>query len=123
MITALAVALGGGTGAALRFLVDRAVTPRQTRPFPLATVLVNITGSFVLGLVSGLALLLGPVWTAALGTGLCGGFTTFSTSMVDAVRLARERRPGAVLVAVVGTLLWSLLAAALGVVLGTQLVS
>ncbi|RKQ36766.1 fluoride efflux transporter FluC [Kocuria tytonis] len=120
MIAALAVALGGAVGAALRLLTDRVVSSRQERPFPLATVLVNVTGSFVLGLVSGLSLLLGPVWTVALGTGLCGGFTTFSTAMVDAVRLARNRRAGAVVAAVLGTVLWSLLAAAAGTTLGAH---
>ncbi|MCC5674975.1 CrcB family protein [Kocuria rhizophila] len=120
MIAALAMALGGGLGAALRLLTDRLVTSRQRRPFPLATVLVNVLGSFVLGLVSGLSLLLGPLWTAALGAGLCGGYTTFSTSMVDAVRLLRERRGGAALAAVLGTLLWSLLAAATGTTLGAH---
>ena len=120
MIAALAVALGGGLGAALRLLTDRLVTSRQRRPFPLATVLVNVLGSFVLGLVSGLSLLLGPLWTAALGVGLCGGYTTFSTAMVDAVRLMRDRRGGAALAAVLGTLLWSLLAAAVGTTLGAH---
>lgn len=120
MIAALAVALGGGLGATLRLLTDRLVTSRQRRPFPLATVLVNVLGSFVLGLVSGLSLLLGPLWTAALGAGLCGGYTTFSTAMVDAVRLLRERRGGAALAAVLGTLLWSLLAAAAGTTLGAH---
>ncbi|MDO4918863.1 fluoride efflux transporter CrcB [Kocuria sp.] len=120
MIAALAVALGGAIGAVLRFLTDRAVSSRQRRPFPLATALINVTGSFVLGLVSGLAIVLGPVWTVALGTGLCGGFTTFSTAMVDAVRLIRGKRGAAALAVVLGTLLWSLLAAAAGTTLGVH---
>lgn len=120
MIAALAVAVGGAVGAALRHLTDRAVSARQERPFPLGTVLVNVLGSFVLGVVSGLGMVLGPEWTVALGTGLCGGFTTFSTAMVDAVRLARERRGAAALAVVLGTLLWALLAVAAGMTLGAR---
>ena len=120
MIAALAVALGGAVGAVLRFLVDRGITARWAPTFPAATLLINVTGSFVLGVVTGLSAVLGPVWTLALGTGLCGGYTTFSTAMVDAVRLARSQRAGTAVVSVLGTVLWSLLAVAAGLTLGTH---
>ncbi|WP_270254991.1 fluoride efflux transporter CrcB [Kocuria marina] len=120
MIAALAVALGGAVGAVLRFLVDRGITVRWAPTFPAATLLINVTGSFVLGVVTGLSAVLGPVWTLALGTGLCGGYTTFSTATVDAVRLAREQRAGTAVVSVLGTVLWSLLAVAAGLTLGTH---
>ena len=120
MIAAPAVALGGAVGAVLRFLVDRGITARWALTFPAATLLINVTGSFVLGVVTGLSAVLGPVWTLALGTGLCGGYTTFSTAMVDAVRLAREQRAGAAVVSVLGTVLWSLLAVAAGLTLGSH---
>ena len=114
------MAVGGGLGAALRFLVDRFVTSHRRGSLPLGTVLVNVVGSFGLGVVSGLGILLGPEWTLALGTGLFGGFTTFSTAMVDAVRLAREHRGGAAAAVVLGTLLWSLLAVAAGMTLAAN---
>ena len=120
MIAAPAVALGGAVGAVLRFLVDRGITARWAPTFPAAILLINVTGSFVLGVVTGLSAVLGPVWTLALGTGLCGGYTTFSTAMVDAVRLAREQRAGAAVVSVLGTVLWSLLAVAAGLTLGSH---
>lgn len=120
MIAVPAVALGGAVGAVLRFLVDRGITARWALTFPAATLLINVTGSFVLGVVTGLSAVLGPVWTLALGTGLCGGYTTFSTAMVDAVRLAREQRAGAAVVSVLGTVLWSLLAVAAGLTLGSH---
>lgn len=120
MIAAFAVAVGGGLGAALRFVVDRFVTSHRRGSLPLGTVLVNVVGSFGLGVVSGLGILLGPEWTLALGTGLFGGFTTFSTAMVDAVRLAREHRGAAAAAVVLGTLLWSLLAVAAGMTLAAN---
>ncbi|MCT1880673.1 fluoride efflux transporter CrcB, partial [Kocuria rhizophila] len=120
MIAALAVAVGGGLGAALRFVVDRFVTSHRRGSLPLGTVLVNVVGSFGLGVVSGLGILLGPEWILALGTGLFGGFTTFSTAMLDAVRLAREHRGAAAAAVVLGTLLWSLLAVAAGMTLAAN---
>ena len=123
MIAALAVAVGGGLGAALRFVVDRFVTSHRRGSLPLGTVLVNVVGSFGLGVVSGLGILLGPEWILALGTGLFGGFTTFSTAMLDAVRLAREHRGAAAAAVVLGTLLWSLLAVAAGMTLAANWVS
>lgn len=120
MIAAFAVAVGGGLGAALRFVVDRFVTSHRRGSLPLGTVLVNVVGSFGLGVVSGLGILLGPEWILALGTGLFGGFTTFSTAMLDAVRLAREHRGAAAAAVVLGTLLWSLLAVAAGMTLAAN---
>ncbi|MEG9226398.1 fluoride efflux transporter FluC [Aeromicrobium sp. Sec7.5] len=77
---ALAVAVAGGAGAALRHLVDQLV-PRRDR-FPWALLLVNATGSFCLGLlVSSTA---DQSWHAAVGTGLLGGYTTFSSASLDA---------------------------------------
>ena len=66
MIAAFAVAVGGGLGAALRFVVDRFVTSHRRGSLPLGTVLVNVVGSFGLGVVSGLGILLGPEWTLSL---------------------------------------------------------
>ncbi|MEE6280418.1 fluoride efflux transporter FluC [Georgenia sunbinii] len=107
---AVLVAVGGGVGAVLRFLVDGLVT--RCGRGRLGVPVVNVTGSFVLGLVVG--------WFGAgelgavLGTGLLGGYTTFSAASLDAVRLVRdERRPAAVGHAV-GMLVLGLGAAALG---------
>ena len=117
MIAVPAVALGGAVGAVLRFLLDRGITARWAPTFPAATLLINVTGSFVLGVVTGLSAVLGPVWTLALGTGLCGGYTTFSTASYDTVRLVRERRFGTAVVYGVGTMLVTVAAAALGLCL------
>ena len=74
-MTVLLVALGAGAGAATRALVDRALPGRR------ATLLVNVAGSLVLGLVAGAA----SSTYALVGVGLCGGFTTFSTYALEVV--------------------------------------
>lgn len=87
-MTALLVALAGGIGAACRFVLDGFV-PRP-HGFPWGTALVNVIGSFALGLLVGSAA--GPSWVTIAGTGLLGGFTTFSTASVELLRLIEARR-------------------------------
>lgn len=82
------VSFAGGGGAAARFAVDVLVRARVCSHFPLATVLVNFTGSFALGLLAGAATSAHGTTLTVLGTGLLGGFTTFSTYAVETVRLA-----------------------------------
>jgi CrcB protein len=78
---ALAVSLAAGLGAVLRFVLDRAVQARIRSEFPYGTLVVNLSGSFVLGLTTGLAAHHGLSTAAAvvLGAGLAGGYTTLST--------------------------------------------
>ena len=114
-------ALGGGLGAAVRYAVDEWVTARWRRDFPLGIFLVNVTGSLVLGLVTGFVGSGGAGaagWTALVGTGVLGGYTTFSTASVDAVRLARAGRGGTALAYAVGTMLATVCAALAGLWLG-----
>lgn len=88
--TAIGIALAGGTGAAVRHLVDASIPERARAGFPWGIMLVNLTGSFALGLLVGLALD-HPV-SAILATGFLGGYTTFSTASLDSVRLLAKRR-------------------------------
>ncbi|WOP17239.1 CrcB family protein [Raineyella sp. LH-20] len=83
------VCLAGGVGAALRFVVDGWVRSAVPTQYPLGTVVINVSGSFVLGVVTGLAAVgvLPAVWGSVLGAGLMGGYTTFSTASVETVRL------------------------------------
>jgi CrcB protein len=83
------VALGAAIGAPLRYLIDRAVQARHDSVFPFGTFAVNITGSFILGLlVRGATTHTVPGGvTALLGTGLCGALTTYSTFGFETVRL------------------------------------
>lgn len=78
----LVVLFGGGLGAALRFLVATYITRRYGGLFPLGTVVINITGSFLIGILMTFFLSrpeVNPAWRLFLVTGILGGFTTFSS--------------------------------------------
>src|SRR3954454_3231503 len=84
--------VAAAVGAPARYLLDGFVQDRTSRAFPLGTFTVNVVGSFLLGLLAGLAThhhLAGNAKTV-LGTGFCGAFTTFSTFTYETVRLAEE---------------------------------
>ena len=81
----LAAACFGAAGAIARFRVDSLVSARLPGDFPLGTLVVNLSGSFGLGVLVGLAA--SHRIAFVLGTGFAGGYTTFSTWMVESVRL------------------------------------
>ncbi|MBI5028025.1 MAG: CrcB family protein [Actinobacteria bacterium] len=117
----LLVALAGGLGAVTRFVVDAEVGRRASLRLPVGTALINITGSFLLGFVTGWwSFHTGdPAVRAILGTGFLGGYTTFSTACVEASRLARAGRGWSVLVHAAGMLVLGVALAALGFWLGS----
>lgn len=120
-MSALLVALAGGLGAVVRFLVDAAVTRQvRTSALPLGTLVVNTTGSLLLGLLTGWWAAHGgdPALRAILGTGFLGGYTTFSTASVEAARLARGDGAWPALLHATGMLVAGVLAAAAGFWLG-----
>ncbi|MBW4721724.1 fluoride efflux transporter CrcB [Saccharothrix obliqua] len=82
-MTALLVFVGAGLGAVARYLTDRVVRARHRSIMPWGTFAVNVVGSFLLGCVAGSA----PVAEALVGTGFCGGLTTYSTFSLETVRL------------------------------------
>ena len=116
----LAVSLAGGLGAALRLFLDGVVRARVKTTLPLGTLLINVLGSLLLGVITGLtlALWLPEAWHLVLGGGLMGGFTTFSTASVETVRLAQDRRSLAALVNGLGMLVLAVSCAFLGLWLG-----
>lgn len=115
-MTALLVGLCGGLGAIARFLVDTGVRRTWPTVFPVATVLINVTGSFALGAVTAaVSQQAAPdVVRLAAGVGFCGGYTTFSTAMVETVGLARGRRPVPAVLNLLATVVVTVAAAALG---------
>lgn len=117
----VALALAGGIGAGARFVLDGFLRSRVTSPYPVGTLVINISGSFLLGLVTGLALstTLPPEAQLIVGAGFLGGYTTFSTASVEAVRLVSARRYGVALVTSVGMLVTAVLASAAGLALGS----
>lgn len=112
----LAIAAAGGVGAVCRFVLDGLLTSLSEADFPWPTVLINITGSLLLGLITGFAVsgLLPEAWRLVLGTGFLGGYTTFSTASVDTVRLLQQQRWAAGIVHGLGTLVIAVGAAGLG---------
>ena len=86
------MALAGGVGAVLRFLVDGAIGRRLGKSFPFGTLAVNISGAVLLGLLSGLAL--NRYAALVAGTAFVGSYTTFSTWMLETQRLSEERQVG-----------------------------
>lgn len=84
----LAVALGGGIGAALRYGLSLLPISRE---FPMATLLTNFLGAFLIGLIAAQAGRLSTRSVLLLKTGICGGFTTFSTFSLETVMLLPAR--------------------------------
>ncbi|TNC46142.1 CrcB family protein [Mumia zhuanghuii] len=99
------ICLCGGLGAACRFVLDTAVRRRWSTRMPWGTILVNVSGSLLIGALAaayaGDALGARPYLVA--GVGFCGGYTTFSTAMVETVRLAQDGDFRRAVVNVVGT--------------------
>ncbi|MCC2307571.1 fluoride efflux transporter CrcB [Cellulomonas chengniuliangii] len=102
----LLVVLAGGVGACVRYVVDALIRSRVTSSFPWPTAVINLTGSFVLGLLAGLVAddIASPAVSAAVGTGFLGGYTTFSTASYETVQLIRKKKYGVALAYGVGIL-------------------
>ncbi len=113
------VVLIGGAGSVLRFLVDGMVSARTGRAFPYGTLVVNISGAVVLGLLTGLALS-GDVALLA-GTAAVGSYTTFSTWMLESQRLTEERQLRSAFLNIAVSLVLGVAAAAIGQAIGVAI--
>ncbi|KQO97761.1 fluoride efflux transporter FluC [Leifsonia sp. Leaf264] len=119
----LAVFIGGIVGTGLRLSIDAAL-PHSTAQFPWSTLIINVTGALVLGL------LVGALWKrpglphwvrAGLGAGVLGSFTTFSAVMVSVVGMSAADAVGAASVYLVASLVLGLAAAFAGLRVGSTL--
>ncbi len=115
-LAALLICVAGGIGAALRLILDGLIKARIRSGYPVGTTVINVTGSFLLGLLTGLAMsqAMPQQWQLVAGTGLLGGYTTFSTASFETVRLIEDRRYVAAACNGLGMLIAGTAAAALG---------
>jgi CrcB protein len=119
VILAITVGLAGGIGAVLRYLSDGAISDRVSGPFPCGTVTINVVGSLILGFLTGMVWYHGLAghWKLILGTGFCGGFTTWSTASWETVRLIEARLLRHALIYALGGMAAALAAAVAGMAL------
>ena len=117
--TYLLVGLAGSAGALARYGVDQAVGARVGRRFPWGILVVNLSGTFLLGLLVGAALSTDALRLA--GAALLGAYTTFSTWMLDLHRLGWDGRRRSVLLDLVAPLVLGLAVAFLGRAIGRAL--
>lgn len=115
------VGLAGSVGALARFVVDGVIRSVMPGTVPVGTIVINITGSLVLGVLTGLVVFHAAPSTVTLvaGTGFCGGYTTFSTASFETVRLLQQGQLRAAGLNGAVTLLGALAAAAGGLALAS----
>ena len=115
----ISVVLIGGAGSVLRFYVDGLVGSAFRVGFPYGTLVVNLSGAVVLGLITGLAV----AGDAALlaGTAAVGSYTTFSTWILETQRLTEERQHRKALLNIVVSLVLGVTAAYVGRLIGAHL--
>ena len=92
MLLALVVGVAASVGAVCRYLLDQVVQHQHDQSFPWGTFMINVSGSFLLGLVTGWAAHAGLPRTTAtvLGVGLLGGYTTWSTYLWESFALGHD---------------------------------
>ena len=114
---ALLVATAGGAGALLRALLIHHLGLRRSDPLPVGTLVVNASGSLLLGVLTGLSLYhgLGPHVLAVIGIGLCGGYTTWSTASWETIHLLHTGHRTDAIVYTLSSLALCLVAATAGI--------
>lgn len=118
------VAAGSALGGAARLLLGAAIQQRAGAGFPLGTLVINITGSFLLGFLLRYALATPAVsveMRAFLTTGLCGGYTTFSTFSYESMALIEDGQYQRALLYIVLSVVLSLVGTYLGIIAAREL--
>lgn len=117
----ICVAVAGGLGCASRFFLDGVIRFRTRGTMPWGTIVLNLTGSLLLGLITGFtsSQLLPEAVHLIVGAGFLGGYTTFSTASFETIRLLQERRWVAGTANGLGVLVGATALAALGFWLGS----
>lgn len=121
----LAVAVGGAVGSVLRYAVGFTFLQRFGPGFPWGTLVINVSGSFVIGVVAEMsttrALGISPMLRLLLMTGVLGGYTTFSTFSLDTTTLFGERAQALAIGYALGSVALGILAAYAGIILARAL--
>lgn len=115
-----AVGVAGACGALARYLLGRFIAERADSAFPWGTFAINISGAFLIGLIFALAgqKVLAAWLQVLLATGFLGGYTTFSTMSWEGLQLARGGSTRQSVLYLGGSVMFGLLATALGIGLG-----
>ncbi len=128
LMTALMVLLGGALGAPARMMLDRRITAALSgkdlavwiKDFPFGTYFINMSGSFLLGFLTGISVKghMPALLLAFLGLGFCGAYTTFSTWSFESVVLFKKRLYKAGFLNIFLSLILGLILAGVGIALG-----
>lgn len=124
MLNLVAIAGGGAIGALMRFWISNSVYAISGRDFPYGTLVVNVLGSFFMGLLFVLLserFNLDPAWRAALLIGLLGAFTTFSTFSIETLNLLLAGEAVRALMNILLSVVVCIFATWLGLLIGRQI--
>lgn len=117
--TILIVGTGGFIGSVMRYLLQVFIENKLLSTFPLATLIANITGSFIIGVVFALAekSMMNSDWRIFMSVGICGGFTTFSAFAFNNFNMIKEHTWNQLFLNIGGTMILGILAVYLGIIL------
>lgn len=122
----LLVGAGGCIGSMARYITVISLDKKLNSFFPFGTITVNLIGSFLLGVLFTMLLkkagLNSPEWRLFLGTGFCGGFTTFSAFAAENISLFEQKLPGTALLYISVSVIGGLLAVWLGMTVARSLI-
>jgi CrcB protein len=120
----LAVSVGGILGANTRYIVSLYIAERLGTAFPYGTLLINVTGSLIIGFFLTFAterLSLDPIWRLFFATGFLGAYTTFSSYTFEAAQLVRDGAYGLAFVYLFGSVLAGMVGVFAGIIAAEQL--